>query len=55
MEDHLFIWIGQKVRSGFSIISYGKTERRFLANAVLTHGTHFTAAPLTGKDASSGT
>ena len=28
-------WVGQKVRSDFSVLSYGKTPRNFLANPIL--------------------
>ena len=30
----LIYWVGQKVSSGFSIASYGKTQANFLANPI---------------------
>ena len=34
-------WVHQKVRSGFSIRRYGKTQKNFLANTIRCDKTHY--------------
>ena len=34
----MLYWVGQKVRSGFSVRSYGKTQTNFLANPIYNYG-----------------